>query len=510
VQPAVAEAAEIPEIQFYEQYPGQDSAMKLSIFSRLTIGYLTVFVVIGAMNLYAFLKLDQANVETGRTIILDERLLDVRKKLADSILMQMGSEKKFLITKERIFRDRLETATKDFVQHLDEALAMTGSSKQRGYLSRVAGLFERYRSLVDSEGLSLKNRDVQAGLQEQQKGRLVDEILGELKGLEGATHEDIHWHLTRMTEAGNSARRLNVLIWVLAFCIMVGTAFVTTRSVTEPISVLMAKTREVSKGVFKGDLRIGSPPEVAQLAQSFNAMCEKLNAAEKMKSSFFSVMSHELRTPLTSIKEGIGLFQDGAGGSTTEKQKRLLDILSQETARMIGLVNSLLDLSKMQQGMMPYHFSDEHLQLLVERVMMETAPLAEAKRISFSTSFAQGVPSLKLDRERMLQALRNLIGNALKFSPDGGLIEIASNLTDNGVELSVRDTGPGIPKESLDTIFEEFRQLPGGHPEGVQGSGLGLAIVKEIVMAHGGKVWAESGPGSGSTLTFVLPSPHAS
>jgi two-component system, NtrC family, sensor histidine kinase GlrK len=484
--------------------------MKLTIFSRLLIGYLTVFVVTGAMSIYPFLKLDQTNAETGRTMILDERLLDVRKKLADSILMQMAFEKKFLITRQRTFVDRLETAKGDFARLLDEASSIADSPKQRSYLGRVTALFERYRSLIDAPpGRIAANRasqeTPQERQQERQKVKLVDEILEELKGLEASTHEDIHWHMDRMTEAGSSARKLNVLIWTLAFGLMVGTAFLTTRSVTKPVSVLMAKTKEVSNGIFKGDLKIGSPPEVAQLAQSFNAMCDKLQAVEKMKSSFLSVMSHELRTPLTSIKEGIGLLQDGAGGSVTEKQKRLLDILSQETARMIGLVSTLLDLSKMQQGMMPYYFNDEHLHLLVERVMTEMLPLAEAKKIEFHADFGQSVPTLRLDRERMLQALRNLVGNALKFTPERGSISITSRLTDVGVELSVKDTGPGIPKESLDTIFEEFQQLPGGHPVGILGSGLGLAIVKEIIMAHGGRVWAESASGSGSILTFVLP-----
>jgi len=481
--------------------------MKLTIFSRLTIGYLTVFVIIGAMNLYAFLMLSQANSEMRRTVIVDERLLDIRKKLSDSILMQMGYEKKFLITKERTFLDRLDTAKRDFVQFLEEASTIADSSKQRVYLGRITVLFERYRSLLDSAAspATASRAPQKMGLQERQKGQVVDEILEELKGFEAATSKDIHWQMNRMTEAGNSASKLNILIWSLAFCVMVGTAFLTTRSVTKPVSVLMAKTREVSKGVFEGDLQIGSPPEVAQLAQSFNAMCDKLKAAERMKSSFLSVMSHELRTPLTSIKEGIGLLLDGAGGSITEKQGRLLDILSQETARMIGLVNSLLDLSKMQQGMMPYYLNDEHLQLLVEQVMTELTPLAEAKKIELHADFAQDVPPLKLDGERILQALRNLIGNALKFTPESGSVAILSRLTNQTVELSVKDTGPGIPKESLDTIFEEYHQLPGKHSVGVQGSGLGLAIVREIIVAHGGTVWAESGPGSGSILTFALP-----
>jgi two-component system sensor histidine kinase GlrK len=481
--------------------------MKLTIFTRLTIGYLSAFAIIGVMNFYAFLKLEQANRATARALVRDERLLDVRKRLADSILMQMAFEKKFLITKDPSFHDRLAASKADFARLLAEAEANADSPQQRSHVMEMADLFEKYQPLMakDDEKRSGLGRKVRRTIEDQQKATLVDQILEELKGLEAATDGDIRWHMDRMAEAGNSASKLNIIIWALGISLMVGTAFLTTRSVTKPVSVLMTKTGEVAKGVFKGDLTIASPPEVAQLARSFNAMCDKLKAAEKMKSSFLSVMSHELRTPLTSIKEGIGLLQEGVGGLITVKQGRLLDILSQETARMIGLVNSLLDLSKMQQGMMAYYRSDEHLPLLIKQVKTEMTPLAEAKRIELRTDSAPDIPLLKLDRERMLQALRNLLGNALKFTPQGGVVEVTLRLTNEGVRLSVTDTGPGIPKESLDTIFEEFRQLPGGYPEGVQGSGLGLAIVKEIIMAHGGKVWAESGPGSGSTLTFVLP-----
>jgi two-component system sensor histidine kinase GlrK len=314
-----------------------------------------------------------------------------------------------------------------------------------------------------------------------------------------------------MAYAGEAAKKLNIIIWSIALCFMVGTAFVTIRGVTKPMLVLVTKTRDVAKGIFTSDLKIESPPEVASLARSFNAMCDRLNVAEKMKTSFLSVMSHELRTPLTSIKEGVGLLRDGAGGPTTERQNRLLEILSQETTRMIGLVSSLLDLTKMQQGMMPYYLTDESLSLLAESVITEMTPIAEARKIAIRTEFPHTLPMLRLDRERMLQALRNLMGNALKFTPEGGAVSISINRTDRGIQLSITDTGPGIPHESLDTIFEEYRQLPGRYPEGAQGSGLGLAIVKEIITAHGGRVWAESAPGplnsagSGTTLSFVLP-----
>jgi two-component system, NtrC family, sensor histidine kinase GlrK len=466
---------------------------QLTIFLRLALGYLFVFTVIGGTSLYAFMKLSHANREGANAIIRDESLLDQKKKLVDSLLMQVNFEKKFVITGETTFQDRLTNAREDFSLLLDKAMGNAHDfPEQRTQIMKISQLFQAYRNATAGGPAEEGQR---------QRDSLVDSMLDQLKALENATHANIGSNLRRMEEAGDSARRLNSFIWVGALCLMVATGYFTTRSVTKPVSVLLTKTGEVAKGIFKGDLAITSPPEVAQLARSFNSMCEKLQAAEKMKKSFLSVMSHELRTPLTSIKEGIGLLQDGAGGSTTDKQNRLLTILSQETTRMIGLVNSLLDLSRMQQGMMPYDFSDERLPLLVEQVATELAPLAEAKRITLVTDSSCRLPLLRIDRERILQAVRNLVGNALKFTPEGGTVSVVLSAADGSVRLAVSDTGPGIPQESLDTIFEEFRQLPGSYP----GSGLGLAIVKEIVGAHGGKVWAESTPGSGSILTFVLP-----
>jgi two-component system sensor histidine kinase GlrK len=169
----------------------------------------------------------------------------------------MGYEKKYLITKERTFLDRLDTAKRDFMQFLDEASTIADSSTQQASLGRITGLFQRYRSLTDAAASPAgATRTLEKSPQEKQKGQVVDEILEELKRFEAVTNKDIRWQMNRMTEAGNSASRLNILIWSIAFCVMIGTAFLTTRSVTKPVSVLMAKTREVSKGVFKGDLRI--------------------------------------------------------------------------------------------------------------------------------------------------------------------------------------------------------------------------------------------------------------
>jgi two-component system sensor histidine kinase GlrK len=295
-------------------------------------------------------------------------------------------------------------------------------------------------------------------------------------------------------------------MWIIAIVLVLITSVFTTRSITKPLTALMEKTKEISKGIFKGDLKIASPPEMAEVTSAFNSMCDKLSKVDKLKSDFFSTMSHELRTPLASIKEGIGLLHEGVGGTISDKQKRLLTILTEESNRLIGLVNGLLDIAKMEAGMMTYRFSNENLVPLIHKVVQEIAPLTEAKKIKVWLEANEGLPYIKLDVERMLQVLRNLIGNAIKFTPERGQIIVSAYHESRGIVLTVKDTGPGIHPENLHAIFEKFHQPPVKTSEWMKGTGLGLAIVKNIVVAHGGEVWAESELGQGSTFFVLLPS----
>jgi len=197
---------------------------------------------------------------------------------------------------------------------------------------------------------------------------------------------------------------------------------------------------------------------------------------------------------------------DGVGGAATDKQRKLLTIVAEESNRLIALVNSLLDLSKMEAGMMNYSFEESSLGPLINKAVMEITPLVEAKGIRLETEVAQELPSVKLDRERVLQVLRNLIGNAVKFTPKAGRVKVAARAIHDKIEVSVRDTGPGVPEENLKTIFDKFHQGSRDGAFSANGTGLGLAIAKHIIISHGGNIWAENHPEQGSTFTFILPS----
>ena len=154
---------------------------------------------------------------------------------------------------------------------------------------------------------------------------------------------------------------------------------------------------------------------------------------------------------------------------------------------------------------MTYGLEKSALAPLIHKAVVEIAPLIEAKEIEIETEVAAELPPVKIDRERILQVLRNLLGNAAKFTPKSGKVKVKARTINSGIEVSVWDTGPGIAAENLDAIFEKFQQGRADGAASGNGTGLGLAIAKQIITSHGGQIWAENQAERGSTFFFVLP-----
>lgn len=481
--------------------------MKLTLFSRLVFGYLAIFILVVGVSVYAIIQLGRFDNVIQSVLARDSRLSEYEQKLNDALLSQVRYERKYIITKDRTLYDQYLLFKRDFERYLEEAISTAGEDSQAAaLLISVKGNYQRYQGLLAEEMKYLNtDRHYAQSRYAKEKEETTDQIITALERLRIHSQQSVYGKINRLSEAGAEARRVAMLIIATSLAFIFILSVLITRSITHPISVLTGKTREIARGNFEGDLSLSSPPEIAELARAFNFMCDKLSDLDKMKSEFFSSISHELRTPLTSIKEGTRLLLEGVGGTTTDKQKQLLTILREESERLIHLVNSLLDLSKMEAGMMTYSFGPASLPPLIHKAMTEIGPLVEAKRITLKAELAPELPSIKMDSERILQTLRNLIGNAVKFTPEGGQVTISTKTLDRRVEVSVRDTGPGVPAEDLATVFDKFQQTASNGPYRIKGTGLGLAIAKHIVNSHGGEIWAESQPGQGSSFIFVLP-----
>ena len=480
--------------------------MKWTIFSRLVFGYLLIAFLVLAMSGYAVFELGQVERIAYSIMQTDNRIMNLEKKITDSMLSQMRYEQKFVITKDRELYQQFLLARNDFQKFSREAMIAAGSSAPKDLVEVLIAKQKAYEVLF-AEEVRFIQANVPYDLQKykKEKEKTTDLIMADLQALEAASQQGAFEKIRELGEAGANASKVAITLAVSALVGVILVSLFITRSITSPLEKLIDKTREISNWVFKADLNLASPPEIQELALAINSMCEKLKTVDKMKSDFFSTMAHELRTPLTSIKEGTSLLLEGVGGGTTETQKKLLKIIAVESHRLIDLVNASLDLSKIEAGMMTFNFTPAEISPLLQRVVTEVRPWAMAKGVRVEVHGPPGLPLVPMDTERILQVLRNLLGNAIKFTPDGGTVNVLTRHEGKKVFVTVRDTGIGISKENLTDIFEKYRQGDSGRSEYIKGTGLGLAIVKHIVTAHGGSIWAESDPGQGSSFTFFLP-----
>ncbi len=481
--------------------------MKLTIFSRLVIGYLVLFVLAMTVSIYAISQLRLLESVARSILVVDSRQIELKKKLSDILLSMMRYEKKFIIIKDEGLLNQFLLVRTDFDRQLKELLSRAETDTARNIINRVELQNRRYQELFGDEVTYLNaGREYRQDYYRKEKESAVNEIMKSLQELEAYSQSNTYSKVKRLNAADVNASRVAILIGIVSLIFGIIISIIITINITRPLSVIKRKTGDIARGEFGDDLKITSPPEIMLLTESFNMMCNKLKEVDKMKSDFFSLMSHELRTPLTTIKEGTNLFIESLDElRATEKQKRLMTIINEECNRLIMLVNSLLDLSKMEAGMMECNFHNTELAPLITKIAEEMEPLAETKNIKLEADVNKALPHIKVDVERILQVLRNLVGNAVKFTPDNGHVRIFAGPDDQGVKISVSDTGSGISKEKVDMIFDKYHQAALSGSNKMKGTGLGLSIVRQIINAHGGRVWVESTSSQGSTFSFLLP-----
>jgi len=242
----------------------------------------------------------------------------------------------------------------------------------------------------------------------------------------------------------------------------------------------------------------------ARLFHEIEEKSRQIELSSQHKSQFVANMSHELRTPLAAVLGYAELLQEGIYGALPEKTLPILTRIRSNGKHLLGLINTVLDISKIEAGQFKLNIGEYALGSIVETVMVATESLAATKKLAFKTEVAKGLPYGLGDEQRLTQVLLNLVGNAIKFT-DAGEVRIAAGAADDHFSVSVSDTGPGIPAEEREHIFEKFRQVDSSNTRAKGGTGLGLTIAREIVEMHGGRIWVESRLGQGSTFRMQLP-----
>jgi len=226
---------------------------------------------------------------------------------------------------------------------------------------------------------------------------------------------------------------------------------------------------------------------------------------DRLKSEFVSLASHELRTPLTSVHGALQLALGGSADRLADEDRELLAISLANTERLVRLVNDLLDLSKIEAGRMPMSTGPIDVRALLDEAARGLQGLAATRNIRVVCVPSAGVDPVQGDHDQLLRVVTNLLGNALKYSPPGTAVRLASVATAEGVEISIQDEGPGVPPDQVDRLFRPFSRVGVHARQTSGGTGLGLAISRAIVEQHRGRIWVEPGQPSGARFAFVVP-----
>ena len=244
--------------------------------------------------------------------------------------------------------------------------------------------------------------------------------------------------------------------------------------------------------------------ENTRLFEEIAQKSRELEIASQHKSQFVANMSHELRTPLAAILGYAELMQEGFYEPLGKKSTDALTRIRSNGKHLLGLINTVLDIAKIESGQFSLNLGEYAIESMVETVRSATESLAETKKLSLKTDVAKKLPFGLGDEQRLTQVLLNLVGNAIKFT-DTGEVRITATAMNSHFTVAVTDTGPGIPPEELKRVFEQFHQIDNSNTKAKGGTGLGLAIAKQIVEMHGGRIWVESTLGQGATFQMQLP-----
>jgi signal transduction histidine kinase len=301
----------------------------------------------------------------------------------------------------------------------------------------------------------------------------------------------VYWLVGRFLLLGGL---LAIAIWFLI-------SFFLSRRIFAPVQALSTAARHLGKGDFSQRVQVKGVGEFTELASTFNSMASELERTEQLRRNMVADASHEIRSPLSNIKGYLAAIRDGIKKPDADT----MHLINRETDTLSRLADDLQDLSLADSGALKLKLRPENVSALLNEAISSIQTRAEAKGVSISTELVEKLLPANVDYDRITQVLHNLLDNALTHTPAGGTIVVNAKQQGKWIEVSVADTGEGIPAEDLPNIFERFYRVDKSRARATGGSGLGLTIAKRLVQAHGGSIEVKSELGKGSRFSFTLP-----
>jgi signal transduction histidine kinase len=501
------------------------AGIRASVHTKLLAGFLVVallFVVMAGVSLMTIVSatrqsqlLDAAHEQVSWAQ-QGEQALARQMHYTDLALLSQSEDAIAKILREN-------NRFNDMLAKLDAS----GVSEQATLLEQIRASQDEAMGVVADIANAIRDRRIGSVTGEllQRQERLDDEITSRVGRLVEAERS----RMTRLRDSVGAANRrslvLTALFAVTAVVLALFCGFVISWSFIIPVRKAQSFLDQVAAGNFGRRISVANRDELGVLADRMNHMSaelarfdaeqrrasgelvrlnDQLAQASKAKSEFLANMSHELRTPMNAILGFTEMLLDGLYGDIPASLKEPLGDIQVNGRHLLRLINDVLDLSKIEAGRMELALGEYSVREVVDVVQLSLRSLAAEKKLEFATSVPDDLPTAYGDNRRLAQCLMNLAGNAIKFTREGR-VEIGVELVGEELVFHVADTGIGIPKDELENVFAEFRQVDTTVTREFGGTGLGLSITKKFVEMHGGRIWAESEAGKGSTFFFAVP-----
>jgi signal transduction histidine kinase len=485
-------------------------ALRPSLRTKLLAAFLVIEMLLISVGVIGLLSLREADQRANQVVALQHKIEAYRQVQHATLRQLHGVSAALALPNETTLAgalrqinqfgydlDRVSFVAKDEVALLDQV-----REEYARFIAVVSHVIELIRNGRAAEAKQSELADL---------GPLADKLERLTNQLVNRAEADMVAGIDASRQTYARSQMLVAAVALASFVLTLVLGHAISRSVIEPVRIIHDGLNRIAAGDFTQRIKVSNRDELGELAAHVNSTCEELQQlyrsleeASRHKSQFLANMSHELRTPLNAILGFSELLLDGIYGDPPEKMRSALERIQRNGRHLLGLINDVLDLSKIEAGQLRLSLADYSVEELVNAVHTSVESLAADKNLSLRVAVPPGLPPARGDERRLAQALFNLVGNAIKFT-DAGEVRIEVEAKGDSYKFSVQDTGPGINEADQAKIFQEFQQVDNSITKTRGGAGLGLAIVKRIVEMHGGRIWIDSRLGHGARFSFLVP-----
>jgi signal transduction histidine kinase len=481
-----------------------------SLRTKLLMAFLVIEALLVSVGVIGLLSLREADQRANEVVALQHKIEAYRQMQHDTLRQLYGVSTALAFPNETTLAVSLRQINQ-FGYDLDRISFV--AKDEVALLHKVREEYERFIAVVSHiVDLTRNGRAAEAKQSElAELGPLADKLERLTNQLVNLAEADM---VAGIDASGQTYAKSQIVVAAVALASLVLTLVLghaISRSVINPVGVIHHGLNRLAAGDFTQRIEVPNRDELGELAAHVNSTSEELQQlyqsleeASRHKSQFLANMSHELRTPLNAILGFSELLLDGIYGDPPEKMRSAVERIQRNGRHLLGLVNDVLDLSKIEAGQFRLSLAEYSVEELVNGVYISVESLAADKDLDLRISVPANLPPARGDERRLAQALFNLVGNALKFT-DAGEVRIEVEANEDSYIFSVQDTGPGIDEADQAKIFQEFLQVDNSITKMKGGAGLGLAIVKRIVEMHGGRIWVKSQLGHGARFSFLVP-----